>query len=144
MGDSLLHAAAAQVDITPPGSIFLAGYPHVRRYSTGAHDPLLSSALYLRSAGQQALILANDIIYLSKVSVTRCRHEIAARTGVPPENILISVTHTHSGPKMLDPIATPADEAVAKTHPGDVRFIEHRISEAACRAAADPTPAEAG
>jgi hypothetical protein len=144
MADSSLFAGAAQVDITPAGSVFLAGYPHVRRYSTGVHDPLLSCALYLRSGDEQALIIANDIIYLSKVSVARCRRDIAARTGVPEGNILISVTHTHSGPKMLDPIATSADRMVAKTDPAVVRFIEDRITECAVRAVSNASPAEAG
>ena len=43
MGSSLIAGAAA-VDITPDGSQFLFGYPHVARYSTGAHDRLLASA----------------------------------------------------------------------------------------------------
>src|SRR5439155_26798702 len=144
MADSQLFAGAASLEITPDGSVFLAGYPHVRRFSTGVHDPLLSSALYLTSAGEQALLIANDIIYLSKVSVARCRREIAARTGVPESNILISVTHTHSGPKMLDPIATSGDEMVAKTDSQVVRFIEERIVQCACRAVEKPKPAEAG
>jgi hypothetical protein len=80
---------------------------------------------------------------LSKVSVARCRGEIEQRTGVPAKNILISVTHTHSGPKMLDPIATSADETVPATDPAVVRVIEDRIIECASLAAKDPKPAEA-
>jgi len=34
-----LQAGAASVDVSPAGSQFLWGYPHVRRYSTGVHDP---------------------------------------------------------------------------------------------------------
>ena len=142
--DSPLLANAAQLDITPPGSVFLAGYPHVRRMSTGVHDPLLSCALHLANGPSRVLLIANDIIYLSKVSVARCRGEIAQRTGVPAKNILISVTHTHSGPKMLDPIATSADGSVPATDPQVVRFIEDRIIECATRAAKNPKPAEVG
>ena len=43
----LLTAGSATADITPDRPQFLFGYPHVRRYSTGVHDPLLSSALFL-------------------------------------------------------------------------------------------------
>jgi hypothetical protein len=116
----------------------------VRRNSTGVHDPLLSCALYLRSDQEQALIIANDVIYVSKASVTRCRKEIAHRTGVPAENILISATHTHSGPKTLDPIATSGDEAVPPTDEAYVKFLEERIVEVAERAVAHLRPAEAG
>ena len=76
--------------------------------------------------------------------MARCRREISAKTGVAGRDILISVTHTHSGPKMLDPLATAGDEAAAKTDPPVVRFIEERIVEAACRAVENPTAAEAG
>ena len=142
--DFSLLAGASHIDITPPGSVFLAGYPHVRRMSTGVHDPLLSCALFLGSGPTRAILVANDVIYPSKVSVARCRVEIAQRTGVPAANILISVTHTHSGPKMLDPIATSGDKAVPATDPAVVRFIEERIIESATRAAKNLRPAEAG
>ena len=139
-----ISAGAAAVEITPKRSIFLAGYPHVRRNSTGIHDPLLSSALCLESRGVRVLIVGNDIIYLSKQSVTRIRTRIAHQTGVSGENILISATHTHSGPKMLDPIATEADEAVPKADVAYIAFVEDAIVEAATRATQRTVPAEIG
>ena len=36
----VLKAGSSQVDITPTGSQFLFGYPHVARYSTGVHGPV--------------------------------------------------------------------------------------------------------
>src|SRR6059058_6167116 len=116
-----LLAGAASVDITPTRSLHLAGYPHVTRYSTGVHDPLLSSALCLDGGDTRVLIIANDVIYVSKELVTRARKRIAGATGLLPENILISATHTHSGPKMLDPIATSDDPAIPKT---DVEYVQ--------------------
>ena len=115
MAESNLKAGAASVQITPPIPMFLAGYPHVRRDSTGVHDPLLSSALYLENGPVRVLLIANDVIYVSKASTARCRKLISDSTGIPPQNILISATHTHSGPKTLDPIATEADASVPKT-----------------------------
>src|SRR5436190_12853016 len=114
---SNLLAGAAAVDITPTGSVFLSGYPHVRRYSTGVHAALLASALCLQSGERRVLIIGNDVIYVSKQMVARARRRIEQATGIAESDILISATHTHSGPKMLDPIATEADEAVPKTDP---------------------------
>src|SRR3954469_6676282 len=107
-----LYAGAATADISPQKSIFLAGYPNVPRYSTGIHDPLLSSALCLQAGTTRVLLISNDIIYLSKPSVARLRQGISHATGghIQPGNILISASHTHSGPKMLDPIATSGDD----------------------------------
>ena len=140
----VLFAGAATADITPQQSLHLAGYPHVSRNSTGVHDPLLSSALYLESDGQRVLFIANDIIYVPKAMVARARQRIAKATGVPEGHILISATHTHSGPKTLDPLATSADNVVPKADADYLRFLEDRIVEAGTRAAHDPVPAEIG
>ena len=43
-----LRAGAASAELTPQHSVFLFGYPHVPRYSTGVHDPLETAALYLQ------------------------------------------------------------------------------------------------
>jgi neutral ceramidase len=67
------------VEITPPASVFLFGYPHVRRMSTGVHDPLECAALYLRGSGGQALFLANDLIYVSRDFAEEVRTRIARR-----------------------------------------------------------------
>ena len=139
-----LLAGAAAVDITPDRSLHLAGYPHVTRYSTGVHDPLLSSALCLDAGDTRVLFIANDIIYVSKQLVTRARQRIAQQTCIASENILISATHTHSGPKMLDPIATSDDPAIPKTDAEYVAFVEDAIVGAADRAARQLAPAEIG
>src|SRR6185437_5616543 len=144
MPKSNLKAGAASVQITPPIPMFLAGYPHVRRDSTVVHDPLLSSALYLENGPVRVLLIANDVIYVSKASTARCRKLISDSTGIPPEHILISATHTHSGPKTLDPIATEADASVPKTDARFVRLLEDTIITAATRAIANAVPAEAG
>jgi len=139
-----LYAGAAVADITPTGSVFLAGYPHVRRYSTGVHDPLSASALYLESCGERLLLIACDVIYVPKSAVARARTRIADVTGIPAGHILISATHTHSGPKMLDPIATSEDGIVPRSDPAIVQHVEDRIVDAALRAARDSEPAELG
>src|SRR5687767_14570416 len=50
-----LQAGAAAVDVSPTKSMFLYGYPHVKRYSSGVHDPLLASALFLSDGGHNVL-----------------------------------------------------------------------------------------
>jgi hypothetical protein len=143
MNDFLL-AGAALADLTPKASLHLAGYPHVQRNSTGVHDPLLSAALYLQSGDTRALIIGNDVIYVSRDLVRNARARIESATGVPQANILISATHTHSGPKMLDPVATSGDSAIPKANADFIRSVEDGIVEAARRAVADARPAEIG
>ena len=75
-----LVAGAAVVDITPQSSVFLFGYPNVPRWSTGTHDPLLASALYLSDGSTGTLFIANDIIFITLSSAKRIRQRISAQT----------------------------------------------------------------
>lgn len=68
---------AAERDVTPTGPQFLYGYPHVERTSTGVHDSLLASTLYLDDGLREALFVAVDVIWLSKWQVPP--HELTSR-----------------------------------------------------------------
>lgn len=140
-----LLAGAATVDITPAGSVFLYGYPHVPRYSTGVHDPLECAALYLRGAsGNEALFLANDLIFLPKQLVAEVRRRIRERTGTPAEAILISATHTHSGPIMTDHLSNAADPVLPRVDPNYLNWLADRLVLAAELAVKAAVPAELG
>ena len=139
-----LLAGAGVVDITPEDSQFLYGYPHVRRYSTGVHDRLLSSALYLRTGGEQVLFIANDVIGVSKASARRVREAIAGAAGVPSASIMVTATHTHSGPKTTDYVGGDCDPVVPKTDPKYLRRMEEGIIGAGVQACRAARPAELG
>lgn len=93
-----LRAGMAVRDISPRKPLFLAGYPHVARTSISIHDPLLASALYLCDGVTSLLLIGVDILFVSARSTEFCRNAISQATGMPSANILISATHTHSGP----------------------------------------------
>jgi len=141
---SILVAGAATSNITPLNSQFLFGYPFVERMSEGVHDWLLSSALYLAKGKRQVLFISNDVIYVSKASVSRIREEVSKKTGIPGGNIMISATHTHSGPVTVDCVNSFNDPVVPKADAEYVRYMEDKIIEAACNAFQDASPAEAG
>jgi hypothetical protein len=139
-----LMAGAATADITPANSQFLFGYPHVPRMSTGVHDPLLSAALYLSDGKHPLLWIANDVIYVSRDSTRRARERIERETGVKADCVMISATHTHSGPMTVDILNNGADPAVPKTDPRYVQHLEDGIVRAAVQAFRDARPAELG
>lgn len=127
-------AGASQVDISPKDSQFLFGYPHVKRYSTGIHDKLWSSALYLSDGKTEAMFVANDIIFVSKESAASIRKRIEEKISIPAKNIMITATHTHSGPMTLDYISNNADPIIPKTDVNYVRYMENNIVMAAINA----------
>ncbi|MBN2377758.1 MAG: neutral/alkaline non-lysosomal ceramidase N-terminal domain-containing protein [Sedimentisphaerales bacterium] len=135
-------AGAGQANITPRDSQFLFGYPHVSRYSTGVHDPLFSSALLLSNGDTEVMFIANDIIFVSKALVQNVRSAIAAQTGIPPKNIMISATHTHSGPITVDYISNLSDKIIPKTDRAYLALLEEKMVQAALEAYNKRCPAE--
>jgi neutral ceramidase len=141
---SSLVAGAATADITPTDSTFLFGYPHVPRYSSGVHDPLLSSALYLADGRTSLLMVANDVIFISRQTARRVRDRIESETGVPASNMMITATHTHSGPLTADMLSNEADVVVPKTDPRYLERLEGGIVRAAVAACRSARPAQIG
>ncbi len=136
------RAGAAQVDISPISPVFLYGYPHVQRISTGVHDPLMASAMYLDDGSCPLLILCADVILLTKATVARTRERIAARCGVPAAHILLGATHTHSGPVTGRYVSNDADPIVPPPCPRYMAQLEAGLVDAAIRAVAGARPAE--
>ncbi len=107
-----IFVGAASNDITPKSSQFLYGYPHEERYSTGVHDPLESSAIYFGNDSEEFIFIGNDIIYISRKQTDEIRTKIYEKTGIPKEKILVSGTHTHSGPVMTEHLSHEMDSVV--------------------------------
>jgi len=139
-----LVAGAAVEDITPHDPQYLFGYPHVDRYSTAVHDRLLSSALYLSDGRTPVLFIANDIIFVGKATAERVRGRIERASGVSAANILVSATHTHSGPSTVDAISLAGDPTVPQVDAAYLQRFEDGIVAAGVKAVRRAEPAEAG
>lgn len=137
-----LKAGAATVEITPREAHFLHGYPFVERISTGTHDPLLSSSIYLTNGQEKVLFISNDILYLNKKSVARIRESVHSKIGVAENNIMIATTHTHSGPVTVNLITSENDPVVPKVDKKLLKHIERGVVESACKAFENAVPAE--
>ncbi len=94
----MLKAGMARADITPPQGLELAGYPHYPRNNTGFHDPLYAACMYLENDGVEVAMVTLDILFFSKKHVIEARRRIEEKCGVPGKNVMISCSHTHSGP----------------------------------------------
>lgn len=92
----------SRVCITPTESVPLAGYGATsKRMSDSVTRDLYTTCIaFTDAAGQTALVVTNDLILTSRDWSEPARQKMAAATGVPFENILVSATHTHSGPDM--------------------------------------------
>ena len=138
------RVGAAHCDITPDDSQFLYGYPLVERMSTGVHDPLLASAMFLEDDVTQAVFIAVDVIALTKQQVATIRTRIEAATQVPARHIMVTATHTHSGPVTMSMMSNADDDVVPPPDPRYLRRLVAGIIDAATEAWRTAQPADVG
>ena len=93
----MLKAGVARKDITPPQGLELAGYPHYPRNNTGAHDPLYAMCMYLEQDGSAAVMVTLDLLFFSKKHTAEVRRRLA-QEGIDGSRVMVSCSHTHSGP----------------------------------------------
>lgn len=94
----MLKAGTALADITPPKGLELAGYPHYARENEGAHDPLYAACMYLNNGKEEIAMVTLDLLFFSKKHVAEVRRRVEAAGGISGSHIMISCSHTHSGP----------------------------------------------
>ncbi|MBN1261022.1 MAG: hypothetical protein JXB35_10115 [Anaerolineae bacterium] len=84
--------------ITPPVGIQLSGYAERVGVSTGIYDDLLLQTIALAQGETRALLIAADLIGFGDAFFADVSRIIQTRFAIPPENILLVASHTHSGP----------------------------------------------
>jgi neutral ceramidase len=92
----MLKAGSACLDITPPLGTAMPGYFHERR-AGAVHDPLFVRAFALENGKTRIAVAVCDLIGVKRVYLDRAKARIAETTGLTPEQVLISCTHTHTG-----------------------------------------------
>lgn len=98
-----MRVGFAQIDITPPVGVELCGFgPFLRRRSNGVYESLYAKALATEAGGCEAIIVACDLIGLTRQLADETRSYVSELTGVPVEAIMVCCTHTHSGPATVD------------------------------------------
>jgi hypothetical protein len=98
-----VSAGAASADISPPPGAFIAGDARNRRFA-GVHDPLFAKAVVFSDGRASYAIVTLDNIGLNRGDIEQIRSRAVAASALPglrPEHILVSSTHTHSGPDVV-------------------------------------------
>jgi neutral ceramidase len=95
-----LRAGADHSDITPPVGTSLEGYIERKDISESVHDRLLAKAIVLQdSDGEKIAVVSCDLIGVGSWIVEQSRKRIQLKTGLNSNNVMITATHTHSGPR---------------------------------------------
>ncbi len=88
----------SKVEITPPIGVKMAGFASRLKPSEGIHDPLYARTLVIRSQNDILAITSVDLIAIMKEIYDDIVKEIKSRITDRNINLLITATHTHSGP----------------------------------------------
>ena len=95
----LVRAGCAQEAISPPLGTSLAGYFH-DRVATWKRDDLFARALVVDSESERLALVSCDLLCPEQQVMDSAKEAIAAETGIPADRVLISTTHTHTGPEL--------------------------------------------
>ena len=107
---NVLQAGAAQTDITPPLGAFLTGSFNLRP-AEDIDDPLYSKAVVIDNGETRVALVILDLIAVPRDIVERIRALVTEHVEIPPENVMIACTHTHTGPQTRQGGREPRDEA---------------------------------
>jgi|BarGraNGADG00212_2_1021979.scaffolds.fasta_scaffold08010_3 neutral ceramidase len=99
-----MKVGAAKVDITPPLGMQLEGFEVRVDGASGIHDPLHARALVAEGAdGTTVALVVADLIQIDARLQGLVADEVREKTGIPRERLQLAGTHTHSGPRLLEP-----------------------------------------
>ena len=93
-------AAATRGDITPPVGIYHRMWgAALHDQATGIHQPLTATLLWLESLhadpATARLLISLDHCILESTELQAIANEVAAAVQIQPDNVLITLTHTH-------------------------------------------------
>ena len=124
-----LRVGAARVDITPAQSAMPAPYKTIL-------DHVNARALALDNGGVKALVITLDAVNMETEVWADLSQRISKETGVPVDNMVVSVTHSHSAPRL---VATGDPSVLAHTEK-----VKSLVVDAARQARANLQPARFG
>lgn len=87
----------AKVDITPELGCLLYGYPRERR-AQRVMDPLSVGAAAFKQGEKTVLLMNTELCAFNVETCAEIREAVGKEVSVDKDNIVYSVTHTHSGP----------------------------------------------
>src|SRR5690606_29223876 len=96
-----------------------APYPAVH-----VHDELHARSLVLDDGTTKLALVVCDLLGLHRSLSIEARRLIEQATGIPPENVMISATHTHSAATALGANRYTSDQPLDKYQ----QFVAQRIA----------------
>ena len=128
------RAGAALLDITPElGSLIVGGFaPFPARH---IHDPLYARALALDDGAHRIVLVVCDNVGIARECIDAAKEIIERQSKLPKSQVMVSATHTHSGPSARPDSSIPSDKIPTATPAAPPltpyqQFLARRIADA--------------
>jgi hypothetical protein len=133
----VFRAGAAISNITPPIGPYMAARSS-RTQATHVHDELHARCLVLDDGPAKLALVVCDLRHISADVAINAKRIIQQTTGIPPECVLISATHTHSSSGVR------LEEKEGQPYYDHDAFLTRRIADGVLRALNQLEPARIG
>src|SRR5262245_46102047 len=131
------RAGAATSNITPPlGKDVVGGF--APSPSTHVHDELHARCLVLDDGKTRLALVVCDLLGISRQVSDEARKQIEERSKIPPGQVLISATHTHSASSAMGQERFKFEQSLDEYQ----QFVARRIADGVQRAINNLRPAE--
>jgi hypothetical protein len=134
---SAFRAGAATSNITPDiGGDIIGGF--LPFSATHVHDDLHARCLVLDDGKTKIALVVCDLLGMHRSVSVEARRLIKEAAGIPPENVMISGTHTHSACSALGDTRYVNEQTLTDYQ----RFVARRIADGVQRAQNNLRPAQ--
>ena len=135
-----LQIGYAEENINPKLGIAIEGY-YVPRFAKGILSNLKVISLAIKSKENTVLLLSLDLCELDEKTVRRIKSAVSAKTGVAEDKVILTATHTHTGPCLRDSGYFDYDAEPVNKY---LVFLAEQSAKAAQKSLKDLKPAKMG
>ena len=130
----MLHTGFARMQINPPLGTPLVGY-YSARFMKGAIDNLYARAVAFDDGETKAVVITADLCMLNRKCCDEYRRLISEFCGIDQDAIIISCSHTHTGP-----LTTPDFASDMVPPPEYMEYLKIAFRDVAAYALQDMKP----
>ncbi len=96
-----MKAGVGSAPITPTPPVYLAGFGDRTEPVQEVKEDLEARALYLSDGSTSLCLVVCDLLGITPDNSTLIRDSVANELGLARANVILSCTHTHSGPSLI-------------------------------------------
>ncbi len=134
IADADFRVGTAAVKISPPTGTPMAGY-YYERGSESVIDDLYAKAAVLDDGSTKVALVVCDLITLPRKVVLDARQLIEQQTDIPGGHVMLSATHTHTGPSLArDSVRDDLDKGSSDPARNYTSGLPGRIAQAVTEA----------